>query len=60
MCVVLCVFVCVCLFVSVHACVHKVKIYHRSGTFNCVLCVCARSQGIPQECTFNSHSSLTI
>ena len=42
MCDVLCVFVCV----SVRVCVHEVKIHHKSGTFNCVCCVCARSQGI--------------
>ena len=63
MCVVLCVFVCVSvrLCASVHVCVHEVKIYHKSGTFNCAcLCVHKVKVYILQECTFNSHSSLAI
>ena len=24
--------------------VHEVKVYHRSGTFNCVLCMCTKSR----------------
>ena len=58
MCAVLCVFVCA----SVRACVHEVKIYYRSGTINCVCCVCVHKVKvyIPQECTFNSRSSLAI
>ena len=40
-----CVRVCVCAVrVPVWTCVHEVKIYHRSGTFNCVLCVCTKSR----------------
>ena len=53
MSVVLCVFACV----SVRKCAHEVKIYHRSGTFNCVYEV---KVYILQECTFNGHSSLVI
>ena len=34
--------------VPVRACVHEDKIYHRMG-HSIVRCVCARSQGIPQE-----------
>ena len=64
MCVVLCAFVCVSvrLCASVRVCVHEVKIYHKSGTFNCVCCVCVHEVKvyILQECTFNSHSSLAI
>ena len=46
-CVFVCVCVCVCVCavrVPVQACVHEVKIYHRIGTFNCVLCVCTKSR----------------
>ena len=46
-CVRVCVCVCVCVcavHVPVQACVHEVKIYHRIGTFNCVLCVCTKSR----------------
>ena len=44
MCVVfVCLYVCECA-VRVRACVHEVKIYHRIGTFNCVLCVCTKSR----------------
>ena len=47
LCVCMCVRVrvCVCAVrVPVRACVHEVKIYHRIGTFNCVLCVCTKSR----------------
>ena len=54
MCVVfVCLYVCVCVrvcvrvcavHVPVQACVHEVKIYHRIGTFNCVLCACMKSR----------------
>ena len=48
MCVVfvcLYVYACVCVVrAPVRVCVHKVKIYHRSGTFNYVLCVCTKSR----------------
>ena len=65
MCVVfVCLYVCVCVSacvcavrVPVQACVHEVKIYHRIGTFNCVLCVCTKSS---RSGTFNGHSSLAI
>ena len=44
-CACVCLYVCVCVVrVPVRACVHEVKIYHRSGTFNCVLCVCTKSR----------------
>ena len=43
MCVCVCACGCVCA-VRVRACVHEVKIYHRIGTFNCVLCVCMKSR----------------
>ena len=40
-----CACVCVCVvLLPVWACVHEVKIYHKSGTFNCVLCVCTKSR----------------
>ena len=57
-----CVLHCACLCVCLCVCVHEVKIYHKSGTFNCVLCVCVHEVKvyIPQECTFNSHSSPAI
>ena len=53
-CVFVCVCVCVCVCVRVgvcacvcavrvRACVHEIKIYHRIGTFNCVLCVWTKS-----------------
>ena len=50
MCVVfVCLYVCVrvrvcAVRVPVRACVHEVKIYHRIGTFNCVLCACTKSR----------------
>ena len=43
-CVCECVRAYVCVHVPVRACVHEVKIYHRIGTFNCVLCVCTKSR----------------
>ena len=37
---------CVCVLCAfvVRVSVHEVKIYHRSGTFNCVLRVCTKSR----------------
>ena len=42
-CVCMCVCVCV-VCVPLRGRVHEVKIYHRSSTFNCVLCVCTKSR----------------
>ena len=41
-CVSVCVRACACM--PVQACVHEVKIYHRIGTFNCVLCAHTKSR----------------
>ena len=49
-CICVIVRVCVCVVrVPVRASVHKVKIYHRSGTFNCVLCLNHAGLTLPIE-----------